>query len=67
MLPDFTQEFLKSILEYEPLTGVFRWKTDRSGAVKIGSIAGGHHNKGYWHIRIGDKRYLAHRLAWLEQ
>ncbi len=57
-------EFLKEILHYDPTTGIFTWKVDRSGAVVIGSIAGGPHNKGYWNIRIGDKKYLAHRLAW---
>lgn len=59
-----TYEFLKEILHYDPITGLFTWKVDRSGAVKIGSIAGGPHNKGYWNIRVGDKKYLAHRLAW---
>lgn len=58
-------EFIREILHYDPITGIFTWKVDRSGAVKIGSVAGGPHNRGYWNIRIGDKKYLAHRLAWI--
>jgi hypothetical protein len=59
-----TQETLKELLSYDPATGIFRWKVS-SNHVKIGSIAGALHNKGYIAIKVKRENYLAHRLVWL--
>lgn len=53
---------LKSVLEYNPDTGVFTWKVNR-GPVKAGDIAGGLAHE-YLMIRYNMIKYLAHRLAW---
>jgi hypothetical protein len=58
-------ERLRELLEYDPETGVFLWKTRTSNRVKIGSVAGTKHGKGYVSISCDGKRYMAHRLAWL--
>lgn len=60
-----TQERLKELLDYDPLTGVFVWKVQASNNVKIGDIAGCNHSEGYRAITIAGKIYKAHRLAWL--
>ena len=60
-----TQEYLKSILDYDCETGIFKWKVSNSPRVKIGDITGCLHHTGYLFIRINKKQYLAHRLAWL--
>jgi len=52
------------LLNYDPETGLFRWKT-KSGRQAVGSIAGSKHNLGYISISINKKRYYAHRLAFL--
>ena len=55
---------LNEILDYDPKTGEFVWKVRVNSKVPKGSIAGADHNKGYVHITIKGKKYLAHRLAW---
>lgn len=59
-----THSRLKELLNYEPDTGVFTWKVDRTGHTKSGDIAGGINNYGYRYIKIDGKKYGAHRLAW---
>lgn len=62
-----TQDRVKELLTYDPKTGVFRWKVNRSN-IKAGSVAGCEslkNGKRYWLIRVDGKLFHAHRLAWL--
>lgn len=60
-----TQAELKELMYYDPETGVFVWRVSKSKRVKVGSVAGTLQNKGYIHIKINGRKYLAHRLAFL--
>lgn len=60
-----TQEILKSLLNYTPETGLFKWKVSRPPRGVIGAIAGFNNGSGYIKISIGGKKYYAHRLAFL--
>lgn len=60
-----SQERLKELLSYDPSTGIFTWKTKPSRSVKVGAVAGCKNGRGYVIIGLEQKRYRAHRLAWL--
>ena len=66
-MPDF-QKVLKYV-EYDPDTGHFRWKTDRTTWVKAGTIAGSimtcRTGKRYVRIRVLRTHCLAHTLAFV--
>lgn len=65
MKDGLTQERLKELLDYEPETGLFRWKISISRRAIVGEIAGSDHGNGYIEIGILGKKYYCHRIAWL--
>jgi hypothetical protein len=60
-----TQERLKHLLHYNPITGKFIRLVKTNYNITIGLEAGGITDKGYIKIRVDSKKYAAHRLAWL--
>jgi hypothetical protein len=50
-------------LDYDPNTGIFRWKHTRH-RVNAGDVAGSITSKGYRTIKIDGEAHKAHRLAW---
>tara|TARA_R110000868_G_scaffold74441_1_gene215305 strand:- start:1852 stop:2367 length:516 start_codon:yes stop_codon:yes gene_type:complete len=64
-----TQERLKELLHYDPLTGLFTRLVPTGGRGKVGDVAGcvkvDRNGKSYRQIVIDYKTYLAHRLAFL--
>jgi hypothetical protein len=59
--------YFKSLLEYQPHFGLFRWKESRrgyAGKAKAGAIAGTLRSDGYVAIGIDGTTYRAHVLAW---
>ena len=68
MKNDLTAERLRSLLHYDPETGIFtRLVTSGRNRWLAGSPAGTPHSGhgGYTQIRIANRRYYAHRLAFL--
>ena len=59
-----TQNELKSFLNYDPETGIFRWNISQRGHRKKGDVAGTKSGR-YSYITICGNTFLAHRLAWL--
>jgi HNH endonuclease len=61
-----TANRLRKLLNYDPATGVFRWRVGRQHRVNVGDVAGCIvRPKGHRMIGVDGKRYLANRLAWL--
>jgi len=59
------KELLQSLLDYDPLTGIFKWKVSKPPRGKAGEIAGYNNGSGYIKISIAGKRHYAHRLAFI--
>ena len=63
--PELTAEQLRSVLHYEPETGIFTRKIGSANQVKAGDVAGSVNGNGYLNIQLQRRGYQAHRLAWL--
>lgn len=62
--PPLTQERLKELLNYDPLTGIFTWKVRQGGTANPGEPAGSLQPHGYIRLTVEGVQYYAHRLAW---
>jgi len=62
---DIDEVFLRGLLSYDRVTGVFRWKKRPSNNTQVGGVAGTSLDTGYRAININDKPHLSHRLAWI--
>ena len=60
-----TQEELIAKLEYNPETGIFKWRPKSPNYIRKREVAGGYLSNGYIVIRINYKQYYANRLAFL--
>lgn len=62
---DISREEVEELIAYDPDTGVFVWKQNRTNGVKAGREAGRIAINGYRQISLYGRRYYAARLAWL--
>lgn len=60
---DLDLDLLQRELAYDPNTGVFT-RRRASGGNPVGSTCGYRHHRGYVHIKVAQRQYTAHRLAW---
>ena len=60
-----TQAEAHELLDYDPDTGVFKWRVNVNSRVHAGDVAGSIDAKGYRTIKARGKPYRAHRLAHL--
>ena len=65
---NLTAEYVRSILNYDPETGVFRWNVTlsrRNGAGGVAGFISKYRSGARRKIGVGGVEYMAHRLAWL--
>ncbi len=55
---------LREVLEYNPKTGIFRWKKSNGRRAVVGEVAGAVQKNGRVHIGVDGRRYTRARLAW---
>ena len=59
---------VRTLLNYDPITGILIWKRTTSNRVKVGDIAGSLDKQtGYIKISLNGTHYYAHRIIWLYQ
>jgi len=57
----------RELFDYEPETGLLRWKVSRSSRIKVGQVAGSvsvRHACRYRQVRVGRKSLYAHRVIY---
>ena len=60
------QSDLKSMIEYDPINGKFKWIINQGLRARNGQfITPTITNKGYERFQVMGKKFMAHRLAWL--
>jgi hypothetical protein len=57
-------ERLKELLDYDPETGLFKWKVHLKYSPRYEGDLAGYNNEGYVKITIDGLSYRAHHLAW---
>lgn len=62
MQPQLSHSRVLELLDYDPATGIFRWRFARRG-IKAGEIAGGKSVAGYITLSVDKTIVYAHRLA----
>lgn len=62
---DVTAEQVRSLLHYDPETGIFTRLVTTSNRAMAGSVSGSNAGHGYLKIGIAGTQYYAHRVAWL--
>lgn len=61
---ELTVEYLHEVLTYDPVTGHLFWKPRRGIPKPFLERPVGSEQKGYIRIKLLERQYLAHRIAW---
>ncbi len=59
-----TQERIRELFVYDPLTGLLTNRVSRSSRAQVGEIAGCLNERGYCQVWIDGIKYYEHRVIW---
>ena len=62
---NMNQSYLKTIFDYNPEDGLFRWKISPNRRIPVGTIVGSKDKDGYIYTKIDGKHYKLHRLVFV--
>jgi len=57
-------DYLKTVLNYDPVAGAIAWKTRPSKKIRQGDVAGYVNYQKYCAVKINGKTYPTHRIIW---
>ena len=60
-----SQDEVRQAFDYDPDSGLLKWKISPGTGVKAGQIAGSVHYRGYIQINYKRMNLLAHRVIWV--
>lgn len=66
-LTDVSADDVRSLLNYDPDTGIFTWRIrpNPRGGIQPGDVLKSSHGEGYKRVSIRNRLYYAHRVAFL--
>ena len=72
LAPEVTPEEVRELIDYDPLTGVMKWKwrynlrpqASTWNGRNAGNQIVGKDGKGYFAVQLYKRKYRAHRVAW---
>lgn len=59
-----TQELVRHLFNYNPETGILRWRNPTNTKIRKGAIAGSK-TYNYYRVNIYNRNYRLHRIIWL--
>jgi len=65
IMKNLTQQEIHYFIDYDPTTGICRWKNPLSPRVHKGDIIGCANKSGHLRIVLNNQHYLLHRIIWL--
>ena len=63
-MSELTADRVRELFDYDAATGSLTWRVTRGGTARAGSAAGGVNGNGYLVVKIHQRSYLNHRIAW---
>ena len=62
---EVTPQSVREAFDYDPATGIVRWRKQCGPRCRVGAQVGTKHYTGYLTVKLAGKRHQLHRIIWL--